>query len=369
MSASRDDDRPDEPSDNSGRDDAAGVSRRNFLTAASAATGAGLGAMSGGVPSAHAATVNPSLDDGSLLADPGDVQATLDKAASLVDRPRHNVGRVRLDPSKEYMQSSSPWVVPKDVVLDFGGAVLLGNGEDNDVDIIHLEPRAQVHNPKINLVNDYDGYHASNLYRGNVFVLDSTEYGSYFADGTTIKGGWTMGIGGGGTWMYIRAGKSVGQNHVTCIRIDTNIRRQIDITNHTFETGIHLDSRGEDGFLNSIWFRGVFRGLKTLILQEGEQPNNNHIFEGIFQQKDDADHLWRIKPGTFARGSVVRGKVWDVNSGTYPGGAAWAIESSNEGCHSNAIRGVGGFPTELVENNSGNDHYITDLNTNQTTTV
>lgn len=387
------------PDDTDGRSE---VDRRRLLTNPSAAVGLGAGAMAAGTgcettrsepgdgdsgdgrmdaadarsgevggDAKHPDRARPDGRDGdAFTAEPGEVQKKLNEAAEQVDRPNHTIGYVRLDACREYSQPSSPWVVPEGVVLDFNGAVLLGNGEDHDVDIMHLEPRARVHEPKINLIGGGEGYDGSNPYRGRVFVLDGTEYGSYGADGTGICGGWTMAIGGGGTWLYVRAGGSSGnENFVDAVFADSTLRRPSDLSGSTFERGIHLDSRGKTGSVRSIWVNGVFRGPKTMILQEGSQPNRGHLIEGVFAQPSDAESFWTIAPDTAARESLVRGHIRNAEPSRYTSGTAWTVASTHPDCRSNAIQSLEGIPSEMVDNRSGHDQYLTDVKTNATTTV
>lgn len=306
--------------------------------------------------------VRGSLDDGSIVAQPGDVQNSIDTAAA------SDGGLVRLDPTSRYEHDGSfPWIVKENVTLDFNGAILYGSGSNPNVDIIHLTPTAQVHNPKIDLFDNGNGYTPNTPYEATVFTVDAAQYGSYFSDGTTVRGGWTMAVEClNATWFHFKCG---GGNHCTVLQFDTNLRRPIDNPDaHTIGTGIFLDSTDGTGFLNSIRFDGTWRGAGTMILQDGTAPNNEHIFDCVIQQEDGADYIWHILPDTFARGTVLRGMTWDVNSETYPDGVAWLIDSSNPDCHSNHIHAAG-YPPSMTVNNSGNDHYVTDARTNQTTVV
>lgn len=308
-----------------------------------------------------------SLNDGSIVGLPGSVQDAIDRAAA------NGSGIVRLNPTRTYTQNSSfPWHVKSDVVLDFNGAILYGSGKHPDTDIIHVHPQGQIHNPKIDLWDEWNAYSSSTPYAGTVFTLDA-KYGEYFADGTTVLGGWTQAVGSTGTWIYFGKNNASDRhiNSISSIVLETNLRKPNDpatVGPNVIDTGIHLDSSGPEGYLNGVVIRSMSNGAKTMILQEGSEPNNGHIFNGVYQQPDGSDYFWHIKPDTFARGTVLRGKIWDVNRNTYPDGVAWLIESQFPETQDNAIN-VNGFSPSFVRNNSGQNQYITNLSTQETFVV
>jgi hypothetical protein len=328
--------------------------------------GANLWIDSDGVLNAEGAETG-SLNDGGIVAQPGSVQDAIDRAAA------NGSGIVRLDPTQTYVQDASfPWHVRAEVVLDFNGAILYGSGEHPTTDILHVHPSGQVHNPKIDLWDEWNAYSASNPYDGTVFTFDA-KYGGYFADGTTVRGGWTKAVASTGTWMYFGKNNATDSrvNALTSFVVETSLRKPKEpaaVSPSVIETGVHLDSSGPDGFLNSLVIRTTARGANTMILQEGTEPNNAHVFDGVFQPPDGADHFWHIKPDTFAKDTVVRGRIWDVNTKTYPGGIAWSIGEGDGEVRRNAIR-ASGFDPSFVRNDSSWAQYVTDPNTNETTVV
>lgn len=311
------------------------------------------------------------LSDGSLIGEPGNVQAAIDQAAN------QGGGIVRLDSSRTYVQPASPWSVKSEVVLDFNGAILIADRQKNDApntDIIHVHPRGQVFNPKINLFWDgfadpwQHGYHSTQPYQANVFTFNS-KWGGYFADNTGVFGGWSKAIGGNpdATVFNFELADSAAENYVTLLRFDHDIRRALDNTSGAFGTAVHLNSNSSDSsaFMNSIWGRGMWRNCGTFIKQEGNQPNNEHKFEVCFQPGDFTDYIWHIKPGTWARGTITGWMVWDSHD---LDGTGWLIDSSNSECYSNSMRAMGFDPDE-AQNNSGNSHYVNDPRTYSSTTI
>jgi hypothetical protein len=316
---------------------------------------------------------------GSFVASPRGVQSTLDRAEA------GGGGTVRLDPKRRYVQDGLfPWHVRSGVTLDFNGAVLYGSGTHADTDLIHVYPRAQVLNPRIDLWNEFDAYGHSNPFTGTVFTLDA-KYGPYFADGTTIRGGYTQAVGTEGTWLrFAITAETPRVNHLTHVTVDSNFGvppEPTDFDEQSFDIGVHLDSRGPtgaakagnpDGFLNGIRVEGNWQDAVTTVVQEGGNPNSKHLIDAMVQTPSDGDHVWHVKPDTVARETVMRGVVWDPDRLANPS-SAWNIESDLHwpdwvACHTNHMDVVGVQPRH-VTNRSPGDQYLTNAATNQTTIV
>jgi hypothetical protein len=320
--------------------------------------------------------------DGAVVPGPEDVQAAIDDVAA------SGGGLVRLNPTQRYEQDSTfPWVVKRDVTLDFNGAKLYGSGNHPNTDMIHVYPQAQIINPRIDLWDEFNGYAGGNPFQANVFLFDAGFDGPYFADGTTIRGGYTRAVGDGGTWCKIQATNGTQtENTVTCISIDSDFgtpKKPNNTSPPSLQNGVYIDSGEADlggsyssnGYINSLFFRGNWRDAKVTIKQSGSNPNNNHYFEGTIQPPGiDGNHVWEITPGTFSRHNVFKGVVWDVNTGNFPGRDAWLIDSAfdyggSRQTKENSIVGQFDRMAELTMNNSGFNHYFRNHNTFTTVTV
>ncbi|MBX0297777.1 hypothetical protein [Haloarcula nitratireducens] len=313
--------------------------------------------------------------DGAIVAPPGQVQSAIDRVAN------NGGGLVKLTASGNYRLPSSPWRVKSNVTLDFNGAVMRAQGERNDANIVYLAPRAQVLYPKIDLWNSGDGFDASNPYRGRVFSIDPSNWGlGYFADGTTIQGGYTLAVGAEGTWLYVGINKAENRgNHVSFVTINSNFgypsypNRKIADGEKSFETGIYFDSSGRSGgggFINANFFYGNYQDASVSIRMEGPNPINKNVFNVNVQTTDGGKTIWRIEPQTAARENLMRGTIWDIGRLE---GNAWQILSSFQSsdkphhvCRDNHMNVLGATP-EAVQNESGRAHWMTDAATNQTT--
>ncbi|QIO24117.1 hypothetical protein [Haloarcula sp. JP-L23] len=313
--------------------------------------------------------------DGAIVAPPGQVQSAIDRVAN------NGGGLVKLTPAESYRPPSNPWRVKPNVSLDFNGAVMRAQGERNDADIVYLGPRSQVLYPKIDLWNGGDGFDASNPYRGRVFSIDPGNWGlGYFADGTTIHGGYTLAVGAEGTWLYLGINKAESRgNHVSFVTITSNFgypsypNRQAADGEKSFETGIYFDSstRSSDGgFMNGNFFCGNYQDASVPIRMEGPNPINKNIFNTQIQTTDGGTSIWRIEPQTAARENLMKGAIWDVGR---LDGQAWQILSSFQApdkphhvCRDNHMNVLGATP-EAVQNESGRAQWMTNAATNQTT--
>jgi hypothetical protein len=302
------------------------------------------------------------------VAQPGNVQAAIDAAAG------NGGGMVSLDPKQTYDQPSSPWIVKNDVILNFNGAILRGTGSNNNADIIHLQPGAQLHNPRIDLYNDGNGYNMSNSYQGRVFSLDTGKYGSYFAHGTGIRNGYINAAGNGGTALYL--GVKENRTHLTHNNFDFDVGIPRNSTaDSAMGTGAVLDTTGagDDGWINGVHIQGHWRYVNTGVLQKGEGYNENQQNYNYFriqsQPGDDSNAFWKIADDTFARANIWRGVIWDTFD--YPG-AAWKIDSTWQGdasyknCSRNSVITANIYPNEhdeLIRNRSNGTNHVVDPTT------
>jgi hypothetical protein len=261
------------------------------------------------------------------------------------------------------------------VTLDFNGAILKGNGQYPDVDLFHIHPTGQIYRPQIDLFNARNGYDGGTKYNGNVFTL-SSEYGSYFSDGTTIQGGWTRSVQSTGNWMYITVDSSkTDDNWVSFLDLYSSFTEpagdQFATSPPSFETAVRIDTgTNGDAWINSLRFGGNWRSANTMVVQQGGEPNNAHEFNAFMQPPNTAQNVWRIESGAFARRSVMRGKIWDPQN---LNGPAWLIDSTfdqggNQRTRYNTIISQrADFIT--VQNNSGMTQYLRDINSGVTTEV
>lgn len=311
-----------------------------------------------------------------VTAQPGNVQDALDlvrdeNPPTTTQPPVWRGGKVELDPLQEYSQPDTPWEVWPGIILDFNGAMGVGVAGNPNTNWMHIHPTAQVHDPRIDLFNDNAGYDGNNPYDGSIFKVNSAWDGAYFADGTTVRGGVVMGAHSTGTLFEAELGGS--PDHISMITFDLPGMTSPDevFADQILGTGIHLNSNGGTGsFLNSLRFRGNLRGADTMILQEGPMPNNEHIVDAFVNQGDGASWFWDIRPGTFARGTVMRGVLWDLHR--YADGTVWridAVDGDAGAVHSNIIKMASSLDPSHVVNNSGAIQRIHDPRTMVTTEV
>lgn len=361
------------------------ISRRNILKLA------GLGGLAGVVGGASASAGIEELNstngpdsnaEQSIFAPPGEVQDLVDTMAS------NGGGLVRLDPTQRYEQPSSPWAIKEDVILDFNGAFLIGTGDLNDTDLIHVYPGAQVHNPRIDLYNGGRGYTRSNGYRARVISLDTQFGGSYFAYGTTVRNGVLRAAGDTGVGCYIgvnpeNSGSADAHISHLNMELDIGIPKRSEFEKE-FETSLntacHIDTAGagKRGWINGIHLRGNWRYPKTGILQTGVTGEFNqqilNDFQVQIQPGKDANAFWEIKDPTFARLNRWRGVIWDIRRyDDY----AWKIDSEFfdqenpwRACKQNAVETPNPNITPGdVRNRSPSEHYINNVNNYQTMVV
>lgn len=307
--------------------------------------------------------VTEGANTSNIVAEPGDVQVAIDSAAA------NGSGKVVLDPTKQYEQPSSPWEVKEDVILDFNGAILYGTGDLPETDIIHLYPGAQLHSPRIDLHNNGNGYDISNGYRGRVFSLD-TQWGSYFARGTTIRNGLITAAGETGTACYL--GVSQSGTYITHLSLEYDIGiPRSPSTDSAMGTGAHLDTTeaGDDGWINGVYIGGHWRYVSTGVLQEGGEgqranQQNLNLFQVQLQAPKNANAFWQIRDPTWARLNRWCGMIWD--SRRYSD-YAWKIDSEFQdpetewrGCERNAVftQATAIASSDNVRNRSPNSHYV-----------
>ena len=311
---------------------------------------------------------NGSDGSGSIVATPGGVQEAIDTAANA------GGGKVGLDSTQVYDQPRDPWVVKKDVVLDFDGARLVGTGDRNDTDIIHLYPGGQILNPRIDLYNGGNGYTPSNGYRARVFSLD-TRWGFYFAFGTTIQNGYIMANDSTTTACYLGVNTEGPGSAITHLDLNYNIGAPRGFggngpTETSVGTALHMDTTnaGDDGYINGVRVSGNWRYVNLGVLQEGvvgdynEQGHNKFYCQ--FQAADDYDAMWKIKDPTFAAYNMWRGMAWDYASDP----PVWKIDSqyqdpnkSWKGCKANSVWTTSGPLDNHTRNKSPNDQYVNQL--------
>jgi hypothetical protein len=318
--------------------------------------------------------------DGAItLAQPGEVQAVIDSVAG------NGGGSVMLDPNQSYPQPSSPWKLRNDVTLDFNGATLYGTGDDNDTDIVHLYPGAQLYRPRIDLYDGGNGYTMDNSYRGRVFTLD-TRYGQYFAFGTTIRNGVVTAVGEEGTACYLGVNGSPPGNAITfcTLNFDVGIPRGAGgdkPAESAMGTALHLDTTGggDNGWINSVTVSGNWRYVGTGILQEGVYGRYNQQRHNMFNctiqpGSKSADAAWRIngRDELFAKGNIFSGLVWDLRTYEY----AWKIDADVtdperewRSCNQNAMNTPDSLPTDKVRSRSSGENYLNRLYDFSTRTV
>lgn len=316
-----------------------------------------------------------SSASGSVVAQPGEVQSKIDNVAG------GKGGKVLLDSSKKYSQPSSPWVVKEDVTLDFNGAFLVGDGSLNGTDFIHLAPGGRLLEPRVDLYDGGNGYTTSNGHTGNVFKLD-TDYGPYFAYGTTIRNGQIMAEGGTTTGCKV----AVNQEGTWVTHNDL----QFDIgypegssTEASVKYGLDLDTTGpndsiDDGWINGLRVWGNWRYPDTGVLQQGVTGSFNQQVQNLFyiqyQPGSNANAFWQILDPTWSRLNKWRGVVWDFNEfADY----AWKIDSTYQdaddpwrGCKRNSADLLDWpSPADNTRNDSPNTHYATRMDNYTTTDI
>jgi len=317
-------------------------------------------------------TAAAQRNSGTAVAVPGDVQSAIDAATE------NGGGIVRLDSTNRYDQPASPWVVREGVTLDFDGAFLRGTGDRHEIDLIHVHPGARVHGPRIDLYDEGQGYSQTNRYRGRVFSLDTRFASPYFADGTAIRNGNILAVGGTGTACYLGVnteGPGSAISHLD-LQFDVGTPAGSD-AEMSVGTALHLDTTGagNDGWINGVHVGGHWRYPRTGVLQTGVKGKYNqqvlNRFDVQIQPGENANAFWQIKHPTWARLNRWWGAIWDVGSFDY----AWKIDSQYQdpdqswrGCKRNAVNSPD-LRAEYVRNRSPNTHYVTRTDSWQTTKV
>lgn len=312
--------------------------------------------------------------DGAAVAPPGSVQSTIDTVAS------NGGGLVRLNPTKAYQQGGSPWQVKSDVVLDFNGAVLYGSGTDASVDMVHVWPRARVLNAKVNTYRDGQGgiaYDGGTQYQGDVFTLDPSFNGRYFADGTTIQAYDVIGVQSTGSVLAIEArntgtGANVN-NSIGLIDLHVNFRQpyQYNTSPPSFANGVLMDNSFGDGWLNTINISGHWEAADVFLRQRGGEPMNQNEFH-VTVQPDNSSHMWLIESGAFVRQNQMRGTLWDRPEFS-DSSAIWEINSSydnggNQACRNNSTL-MDNMEASNATNNGSNTHYVNNKHTLSSTSI
>lgn len=308
---------------------------------------------------------------GASLVQPGNVQSALDAAAGTPG------GGVYLDPTKTYVQPTTPWEVKENVTLYFNGAWMVGEGSRNNTDCIHIHPGGRVLNPRIDLTGDLNAYGPGNLYRGAVFKLD-TQYGKYFAHGTEIRGGQVYAEGGGGTALHMEV--SQNRTWITHNRFELSISKPPGVpTESSIGTALYTNTADgiDDGWINGIHVYGHWRYPVNGWIQDGDttsasadsvlnQQNFNHL-KVQYQPGDSSEKMWWIKSNTWARRNWWMGMFWDVANSdairidsTYNHNN-WRACTDNTAVGPNA--GSVFYNGSHITNNSPREFFVNDLTT------
>ncbi|WP_434529992.1 hypothetical protein ACODNH_00845 (plasmid) [Haloarcula sp. NS06] len=251
--------------------------------------------------------------------------------------------------------------------LDFNGAWVYGSGDRNNTDIIHLAgPGGRLLEPRINLHNGGNGYDGSNTYNGTVFHLN-TQYGSYLAHGTAIRGGHIFAVGGGGTACKLTV--SEPGTWITHMNLQYNIGNPHGMnTGDAIGNGVFLDTTGggDDGWINGVTVNGHWRYPDVGILQDGVVGKYNQQTRNMFnvqiQPAENGGGAWVIRDPTWSERNVLYGLVWDFHTVDDP---IWNIKSTYKdaqepwrACQHNAIHSLNDLRPEHVRNDSPSNHYL-----------
>lgn len=267
-------------------DDHPALSRRGLLAATSAAL---LG--TGETPNRRAGgprTAGVQTRDG-VVADPGDVQGTIDRVANAEGFARGSYTRVALRTGTTYTPDRT-WKVKRGVVLDFGGAKLVPTG---DRDVLHLHPEAHLVRPFVDV--------RDRSYSGTAIVFD-TRYGKYGGPNrSTVDGAHLLSKPGDGTGIALHDRNGEGIWDV-----------QVSGMVQGFDTGVLLraSDRG-GGFVNSNHFDLTANAYGTAVAHRGAPGAavNGNYFDLVAQPAEISRHLWDL--GGEAAFNTMEADVWD----------------------------------------------------------
>jgi hypothetical protein len=229
------------------------------------------------------------------VAQPGDVQATMDSVAG------DGGGPVLLDASQEY-DPSEPWEVKRGVRLDCNFAPIRPTSNH---DLFHVYPGTGLENFDIDLddVGTFDS---------EVFRLDTAFDGKYGAQRDLVRidggGGYVDGAGAdAGTLVHF---DTTADNGWTAFAAVENFAVR-DI--HTVARFSNLDTRGESPS-NRTWINSNRVNLTALDFTTGVHFNDgrdaklSNMIYGHWQCTGPTDTLWEHEHGN---GNVFWGHAWD----------------------------------------------------------
>lgn len=237
------------------------------------------------------------------IAPPGEVQATIDEAASA------RYSQVHLQPETEYRPEST-WDVREGVTLDYNGAHVAPTG---DFDVHDVRPGGQVQNPVVDL-QDVPG-----TFTSSVFVFDSQRFG-FYGDNRHwhVRGGITYGRTGEGTVFEFAQGD---QNAIYFVHVDHAVRN----------VGTVVDMHRGDAFgINGCRIYGLWYGFETGIRMRNRSTpsrsvdniSGNHF--DVIAQPEESRILWDMEVGHF---NLLQGRLWDFARYS---DVMWRIHDGNE---------------------------------------
>ena len=313
-----------------------------------------------------------SSGGGVSLAQPGNVQSAIDAAAGT------HGGGVFLDPTKTYVQPSSPWEVKENVTLHFNGAWMVGDGSRDSTDFIHLHPGGLVVNPRIDLYDGGNAYTPDNNYNANVFVCD-TKYGEYFANGTGIRNGLIKGETDGGTGLYLNV--SQNETFITHNRFELTIDNAREFRNYSsIGTAVYMNTGDglDDAWINGVHIYGHWKNPKRGWIMDGDSTAGgegstlnqiNYNTARVQYQPDNvnntSEEMWWIKSDTWAKRNIWHGMIWDLYQSDAVRIDSTYNNSASRACTDNAANCQNGFDLfyngKHITNNSPREFYVNDL--------